>query len=429
MKKDLIPHQIHLSKSQITRLGQGLSTNLKHSQMGSDKGDYVVMLHPQNARKMLTAYRKGKGMRLCLSPEEMNGTEREGSGFFRGLKKTTGVGKKQFLEEAKSIGKEVVHNGSTAVGSAISAYTGNPVLGQAIASSLDKAGTATIDSVESTRKGVKFRPKKGLKSLKEDAMKYAVEAVDRQVDKLPADQRAVAEKALAGQYPSASSLIFDVAEITSRGRGLKGSAEMKEKMARLRAMKGSGAKSDFKSLGKTLNKNIAKPLSSKKAINVYEKIGKHIIEEGIPVATTLASMALGDPTGMSGAVVGNVASQYASDAYEKKTGGLFMEMASKKRGRGRPRKLGGGASMSKPFKRAMKNNFSGLEVENFADNKPVADFSVNKKVRPSPAEMTLSPYQRLDSPAMNPFIPSVYTQEGGQSCGYGGRGLYGGGLF
>jgi hypothetical protein len=30
----------------------------------------------------------------------------------------------------------------------------------------------------------------------------------------------------------------------------------------------------------------------------------------------------------------------------------------------------------------------------------------------------------MDSPAMNPFIPAYYTQQGGVSCGYGGRGLY-----
>jgi hypothetical protein len=39
--------------------------------------------------------------------------------------------------------------------------------------------------------------------------------------------------------------------------------------------------------------------------------------------------------------------------------------------------------------------------------------------------MTLSPYQSITSPAMNPFIPTNYTQEGGTSSGYGGRGLYG----
>jgi len=69
---------------------------------------------------------------------------------------------------------------------------------------------------------------------------------------------------------------------------------------------------------KKFNEEVAKPMTSKKAMDVYKKIGQHAIEEGIPIATTLASMAMGDPTGMSGAMVGNLASQYASDAYQKK---------------------------------------------------------------------------------------------------------------
>ena len=88
-------------------------------------------------------------------------------------------------------------------------------------------------------------------------------------------------------------------------------------------------KKAFKKIGKEVKKDsgvvkrafedkVADPMKSKKAIEAYKVIGKHAIEEGIPVATMLASMALGDPTGASGAVVGNVASQYASRAYDKK---------------------------------------------------------------------------------------------------------------
>ena len=361
-------------------------------------------------------------MRLCLSPDEMMGTKKKGSGFFKGLKKTTGIGKQQFISEAKNIGKEVVHRGSSAVGTAITAYTGNPILGEAVSKSLDKAGTSAIDSIEPSKSkyGIKFSANKSIEGIKEDAMKYAVESVDRRVDRLPSDQKAIAEKALAGEYPSASSLIFDVVDkYQARGRGLmKGSEEMKEKMARLRAMRGKG-------VGKKIDKAF-KPFTSKKAIDVYKKIGKHAIEEGIPVATTLASMALGDPTGASGAVIGNIASQYASDAYDKKTGGMMMEMT---RPRGRPRKLGSGISASKAFRKAMKNNYGGLEIQNFADNKPASAYKVNPKINASSSEMTLSPYARLDSPAMNPFIPKSYIQEGGTQSGYGGKGLYGGGLF
>ncbi len=98
-----------------------------------------------------------------------------------------------------------------------------------------------------------------------------------------------------------------------------------------------------------------------------------------------------------------------------------------RRGRGRPRKVVGmGATSSQPFKQALRNNFGGLQLVNdVVANAPLSSFDkVNPKVRPSPDIMTLSPYARMDSPAMNPFIPKYYIQQGGTSCGYGGRGLY-----
>lgn len=450
--KEFVPHQIHLTKGQVAKLGKGLASNLKHSQMGADKGDFVVMLHPQNARKMLTAFKKTKGMRLQLSPEEIEMTEKHGSGFFRTLKKVTGISKNSFIKGAKKIGKEVISKGALAVGTALGVATGNPAMGAMIGQSLGKAGEATIDSLQPSKGklGVKFNPREGLNSLKNDAKVFAVEAIDREVDKLPPDQRRIAEKALAGEYPDASSFIMDVGKASVSGRGVlgkrppKGSPEMKEYMAKLRALKGNkegkGIGRAFKSLGKKIKKgfekDIAKPfmrdvgrpvekaLTSKDAMNVYREIGKHAIEQGLPVLGSLGSMALGDPTGMSGAMVGNIGSQYASKAYG---GNVVVPMM---RPRGRPRKQGGAvASLSKPYKEALKYNYGGLEVASFRDNAPVSNFATNPRVRPSSSEMTLSPYARLDSPAMNPFVPTSYKQEGGVSCGYGGRGLYGGGLY
>lgn len=448
---EFVPHQIHLSKSQIKKLGSGLSTNLKHSQMGADKGDIVVMLRPQNARKMLTSYKKSKGMRLSLSPDELEETMKQGTGFFQTLKKWTGIGKTQFLGEAKKIGKKVISDGATAVGTAIGAYTGNPMAGAMLGQALGKAGEKAVDSIQPSKGklGIKFDPKEGLRSLKNDAKMYAVETIDRQIDKLPADQRRIAEKALAGQYPDASSFIYDATTAMSGlglygGRLKKGSPEAKARMAMLRERKAGGKINigkAFKKLGsdidKGFKKEIARPfvrdvvkpaekaLTSKDAMSVYKAIGKHAIEQGIPIATALGSMALGDPTGMSGAMVGNIAQQYASKAYSDKVG--------TGRPRGRPRKNGGAlAMMSKPYKQALKLNKStyGLELGGFStDNAPVSQFSTNPRVRPSSSEMTLSPYQNITSPAMNPFIPTTYRQEGGTSCGYGGRGLYAGGLF
>lgn len=428
VKQTFIPHQIHLSKPQMVKLGQGLGVNMKHSQMGADKGDVVVMLKPQTARKMLTSYKKGKGMRLMMSPDELDETVMRGAGFFKSLKKWTGINKTEVINSAKKIGKEAVQHGAEVAGTAIGAYLGNPAMGAAIGSSLGKAGTKIIDSVEPTKAGVKFNPREGVKSLKADAKRIGVEAIDRQLDKLDPDIRAIAEEKLSSTYPNMRSSIIE-----SDGRGLyggkvvKGSKAAKDKMAALRAMKSGGKIGD--SIKKAFNKSskavshaavdVGDALTSRKAMNTYKTIGRHAIEQGIPLATTLASMALGDPTGMSGAMVGNVAQEYASRGYSKGTG----------RPRGRPRKNGGAlATMSKPFQQALRlnKNTYGLSLGGFSSdaNLPVSDFKTNPRVQPSSREMTLSPYQLMSSPAMNPFVPTYSYQAGGQSCGYGGKGLY-----
>ena len=452
---DFVPHQIHLTRPQIQKLGQGLSTNLKHSQMGADKGDIVVMLRPQNARKMLTSYKKSKGMRLSLSPDELDETMKHGTGFFKTLKKWTGINKSDVIRGAKKIGKEAIKHGSVVAGTAIGAYMGNPMAGAMLGKALGEAGEATIDSIEPTKAGVKFNPRAGAragaKSIYKDARKVAVEALDEQLDKLPPEYRKIGEKALAGEYPDSASAIRDVVGASMGGVGLyggrlaKGSPEAKARMAMLRARKAGGKINigkAFKKLGKDIDKGfkkeIARPfmrdvgkplekeLTSKKAMDVYKEIGRHAIEQGIPVATALASMAMGDPTGMSGAVVGNVAQQYASKEYEKAVGSGI-------RPRGRPRKNGGAlAMMSEPYKQALRLNKStyGLSLGGFStDNAPISSFKRDPRVRPSSSEMTLSPYQSISSPAMNPFVPTTYRQEGGTSSGYGGRGLYAGGLF
>jgi hypothetical protein len=266
----------------------------------------------------------------------------KGSGFFKSLKKFTGVGKTQFIDGAKKIGKNILSDASQVAGQALTAYTGNPMAGQMLTQTLDRAGGKTIDSIQPSKGklGIKFEPKFGLNSLKNDAKMYAIEAVDREIDKLPPEYRGIAEDALAGKYPDAKSLIYDV--------------------------------------------GLAKK----------------------------SKMGLG--------------------------------IRSVKKGRG--------ASQSIAFKQALKNNYGGLSLTNaIMDNVSVADAEkmgakLNANVKPSQVETPsdygfMSPYQRMDSPAMNPFVPKTYLQEGGVASGYGGisqsemnklmgKGLYyGKGLF
>jgi hypothetical protein len=271
---DFVPHQIHLTRPQIQKLGQGLSTNLKHSQMGADKGDIVVMLRPQNARKMLTSYKKSKGMRLSLSPDELDETMKHGTGFFKTLKKWTGINKTDVIKGAKKIGKEAIKHGSVVAGTAIGAYMGNPMAGAMIGKALGEAGEATIDSIEPTKAGVKFDARAGAragaKSIYKDARKVAVEAIDEQLDKLPPEYRKIGEKALAGEYPDSASAIRDVVGASMGGFGLyggrlvTGSPEAKARMAMLRERKAGGKINigkAFKKLGSDIDKGFKKEIA------------------------------------------------------------------------------------------------------------------------------------------------------------------------
>ena len=57
------------------------------------------------------------------------GEKSVGKGFFKGVKKLTGINKTAIVKTAKRIGKEVVSNSAAIAGEAITAYTENPALG------------------------------------------------------------------------------------------------------------------------------------------------------------------------------------------------------------------------------------------------------------------------------------------------------------
>jgi hypothetical protein len=75
---------INLSKPQMSKLHKGLAVQLKHGDIGS--GVHQVHLTHQQFRKMETAHRNGKGIRLHFNPEQVK--HHVTKGFFDGLKKS-----------------------------------------------------------------------------------------------------------------------------------------------------------------------------------------------------------------------------------------------------------------------------------------------------------------------------------------------------
>ena len=134
-----------------------------------------------------------------------NRTRFKSKGFFKRIKKLTGINKTDIIKTAKRIGKEVVSNSAALAGEAITAYTGNPVLGASTKHAIEKGGHKAIDS-GNVRRGL--RAAGG--TAKQIAKYFAIEAADSYINThLSGDEKKYAEKALAGEYPSAKDLIYD----------------------------------------------------------------------------------------------------------------------------------------------------------------------------------------------------------------------------
>ena len=76
--------QLSISPAQLSKIKRGLPIQISHGSMGN--GDVVVSLHPENAKKMMSAFKRGKGLRI-----QMNVDEVRASGLLGSLKK---LGKK-----------------------------------------------------------------------------------------------------------------------------------------------------------------------------------------------------------------------------------------------------------------------------------------------------------------------------------------------
>jgi hypothetical protein len=445
---ELIPHQLHLPQVSVKKILKGLPFQIPHAHMGSGVGEHIIFLHPSNAKKLLTSYSKGKGVRIHMSPMEVEHSIKHGRGLWDKIKKGAKavghfVGKALENPVVREVAKKGLHYGADAVGTAVGAYFGNPEAGYMLGEALGSAGEHAIEN-----RSVKAGTSHLVGSAKTKGKEVAIGAIRQQIKTLPPEAQAVANEALI----HAETNMMGMGMVGANGHGQrtmgcgkfkKGSAEAKAHMAKIRAMKGKKGKGMWDWADPKKN-GVAKAFDPKQngVSNAFQKtftpaLGNQIVDGlkvaghyGIPAITGALGGLAG--TALSGSPIGGVAGSalgsYAGNQIDKAIGiGI--------RKRGRPRK-GTGVSMSGAYKQALKDNYGGLQLNNVrGDNAPVGKFRTDARVRPSSTEMTLSPYQSNSSPAMNPFVPYSYVQEGGQSQGYGGAGirrgsgLYGGGLY
>jgi hypothetical protein len=449
--------------------------------MGSGAGNVVITLTPTNARKMMTAYKNGKGVRLSMTQPELMGTYKHGKGFFDDVGDFFTRDIPTFF--TKTAPRFIVRD---AIPAAVGGMTGiaagvagmNPVLG-AVAGAAAAAGTKA--------------------------------GTDALADHLGLGLYGVAGSGGHGLYGVAGARGGRGKLSITHGGGLKkGSPEMKAKMAKLRAMrkgnKGEGFLDDLKAgadkagsflkegakkaidlvggeeaakaLGVKAGKMVLDPLANVIGAAVEKKFGKASgeavklamkkagaygldkldeydlseesaaaikqeakdlvideVKEAIdnlkPEIRSVALEALmsGDKkeaVKKGAKKIGDKAKDYAMEQlkkpYQRKKKAVVDDVADELL----PNPIGGeGVRQSAIYRRVMKDTYNAPVATGGVRNAPVANFRPNPRVMPSSTLMTLSPYQVPTAPAMNPFVPTTYKQEGGQGSGYGGVRLMG----
>ena len=92
--------QLSISPAQMTKIRKGLPIQISHGSMGN--GDVVISVHPDKARKMVSAFKRGKGMRIQMDEDEVRA-----SGLLDGLKKIGKKVEKRVVDVGNKVGKPV----------------------------------------------------------------------------------------------------------------------------------------------------------------------------------------------------------------------------------------------------------------------------------------------------------------------------------
>ena len=468
---EIIPHQLHLTKAQKINLIKGKPVNVSHSNMGSGAGNVVITLTPTNARKMMTAYKNGKGVRLSMSQPELMGTYKHGKGFFDDVGSFFTKDIPTFFTQTAP--RFLVRD---AIPAAVGGLTGiaagvagmNPVLGAvagAAAGSATKLGTdALADSLGLGLYGIASGGhglygvagarggngmKKGSAEMKARMAKLRAMRRTNKGEGILDDIKAGAERAGSFIKEGAKKAVDLVGgEEAAKALGVKAGKMVLDPLASVigdavgkkfgkasgeavkLAMKKAGAYGLDKLDEYDLSEESATAIKQEAKDLVIDEV-KEAIDNLKPEIRSVALEALmssdkKEAVKKGAKKIGDKAKDYAMEQlkkpYQKKGKKVAEEVADELL----PNPIGGeGVRQSRPYRRVMADTFNAPVLSTQVRNAPVANFRPNPRVLPSSTLMTLSPYQNPSAPAMNPFTPTTYAQEGGQGSGYGGIQLLG----
>ena len=415
--------QLSISPAQMTKIRKGMPIQISHGSMGN--GDVVVSLHPENAKKMMSAFKRGKGLRIQMDEDEVRASGLLGSLKKLGKKVEKGVvdvGNKVAKPTKKIISKipkpirdvlqdeaqGLIDTTGTTLGMMVGQATGDEELGDMINQGISDTGNEFL-SGQRLSLGSKILPiaKKSVNVVVDNIEDPQYRAVAKQiVKKSGAGLYGKAGSGLTGRGLSGSGLSgsgmrnrrrmpnFDeegmgkMRILPERGRNViqpypprrmprfeKGSQEAKDFMASIRNNKqGSGF---FSNIGKQIKKGAKETgRDFQRGAKVGKKalFGKRIGDEAafvLPIAGTVmggaAGSFVGGPFGSAlGGAAGGAGGKALADQINKRGYGM-------KGGKGRR----------------------------------------NSMVRPASDMPTFSPYATLYSAQNHPFTPRSSFQNGG----------------
>ena len=417
----IVPHQLHLTQPQLMKIKKGLPIQIKFKDMGSDKGEVVIGLKDGNAKKLMSAFKKGKGCRLCMDEEEVDYSAKEGRGFFDGVKKIAKSAEKSAVKVGNKVAKPVkkviskvpapirevlkdealglVNGVGGTLGTMISSATGDAELGGMVQSSINGVAEELLEGKKLSL-GSKILP------IAKKAVNVAVDMIDDPQVKMITKE--IVKKAGAGLYGKAgqglrgsglrgsglsgsglsgSGVIKDLDKkqpvyttmpVKRKPRFEKGSQEAKDYMASIRKGKGvkegEGFGSFIKNVGKTAKKGAQSTGSALKSGAKSTKravFGKRMADEMEYVLPAVGGI-MGGVAGMASGPVGSAVGSSAGAA-----GGQYLAADMKKKGYGVKRQ------------------------------------GARPTIKPASDLMTMSPYLQLSAPAFSPFYPKNSFQNGG----------------
>jgi hypothetical protein len=366
-KMRMVEHRIKASPAQLKKLMTGGAITLKPDNF-DPSSRHMIMVMPNTSRRIGTAMRKNKGVRIMLKPDEdvmeeaMEGGKISLKSIGRSINKAAkDVGKALTSKKAKKvyreIGKEVLpiakgiaDAGIDAGSMALATYMGNPALAPVI------SGTARVGldrGYEALGKEVGLDPNAPTPVFNspEDAQRYALGRAEANIrERTKGRVRDAGLAALSGDYATAQALGTDYL-IDKKLSGVE------QKIAR-KAQKG-----EYQSV---------------------QDLATDYAAEKLAAATQVAE----EPSGV--------------DEYEALMAGRGIKgMIRKTRGGIRI----GGASpyLTSAYERSLKSAMVGGSITGMR----TAGFDM-RGITPASAPSSIiqlgSPYERLQSPSMSPFI-------------------------